>query len=405
MAVPEDSLPMRKRDRLREVLYQIFGGLNVLMTSVGINFLFMGPGAIVWSYSSRHYRFFSNILQAMWIDGVSYGLPAPVLVISGDMPPMKQNLDDDVHSAIIISNHTVDYDWYCLWLLGRARGYHGVMKIILKDSLKHLPVFGWGMQYFEFIFLARDWSKDKHNLYKLLRSFVHDDMPLWLLLFPEGTTICKESLEKSSNFAKKSGRRVFDKHLLSPRTRGFDACLDAMKVGTPTVYDITMAYDSYSGEIVTNDMGYNRNIDVNIPTMLKLLSGERCPFVHFHIQQILYEDIDLHNTEKFLDDLWAAKYDRMERFTKLNKFAEEDTGGKAIHETVAINPTSAIIAWAAAILGSYWTYQLIKYHPYIFAIIFLPFAAYRTLCRLIDWDYGKFGEPLEASKASGKKEL
>lgn len=58
--------------------------------------------------------------------------------------------------------------------LARVAGNHGLVKIILKDTVKSMPIFGWGMQGFEFIFLARNWDADQTRLRRSLGSFVAD---------------------------------------------------------------------------------------------------------------------------------------------------------------------------------------------------------------------------------------
>jgi 1-acyl-sn-glycerol-3-phosphate acyltransferase len=51
---------------------------------------------------------------------------------------------------------------------------HGHLYIILKESLKYIPVIGWGMRLYGFIFLSRKWATDKdrfqHRLRKLTTS-------------------------------------------------------------------------------------------------------------------------------------------------------------------------------------------------------------------------------------------
>ncbi|CAN0570072.1 unnamed protein product, partial [Ectocarpus sp. 12 AP-2014] len=122
----------------------------------------------------------------------------------------------------------VDCDWWFLFELMRPLRRHGALKIILKDDQKHIPVTGWGMRGFGFVFLKRDWVKDRANLERQLGVFTGDGFPLRLLIFPEGTTINARSMEKCTAFAKKEQRPRFE-HLLLPRTRGFGACLTASR--------------------------------------------------------------------------------------------------------------------------------------------------------------------------------
>jgi 1-acyl-sn-glycerol-3-phosphate acyltransferase len=60
----------------------------------------------------------------------------------------------------------VDADWWYCWEFARALGLHGRLKIILKADLKKIPVVGWGMRQFEFLFLDRNWQGDKRRLYR-----------------------------------------------------------------------------------------------------------------------------------------------------------------------------------------------------------------------------------------------
>ena len=83
-------------------------------------------------------------------------------------------------------NSQIYTDWWYVWLFAWFRNAHGDLKIILKDSLKQLPIFGWGMRCFEFIFFARKWERDRQTLVSSLLRSKADKTPLWLLLFPEG---------------------------------------------------------------------------------------------------------------------------------------------------------------------------------------------------------------------------
>ncbi|CAJ0647930.1 9792_t:CDS:2 [Entrophospora sp. SA101] len=44
---------------------------------------------------------------------------------------------------ILIANHQIYADWIYIWTFAYLANAHGAVKIILKDSLKWLPIFGW----------------------------------------------------------------------------------------------------------------------------------------------------------------------------------------------------------------------------------------------------------------------
>ena len=129
---------------------------------------------------------------------------------------------------------------------------HGHLFIILKESLKYIPILGQGMQFFSFIFLSRKWETDKprfqHRLRKLKTqhhgpmSGTQDLDPMWLLIFPEGTNMSKGGKESSARWSEKTGIPDLE-HVLLPRTTGLQFCLQELKGTVDWVYDCTVAYE------------------------------------------------------------------------------------------------------------------------------------------------------------------
>ncbi len=119
---------------------------------------------------------------------------------------------------------------------------HGRIYIVLKESLKRIPVIGWGMQFSQFIFLKRNWEKDKPRLATHLQKFNKPNLPMWLMIFPEGTNLADSTRERSKQWAAKNG--IDDmKHQLLPRSTGLQFCLQQLRNTTEWVYDCTIAYE------------------------------------------------------------------------------------------------------------------------------------------------------------------
>ena len=129
---------------------------------------------------------------------------------------------------------------------------HGHIYIILKQSLRYLPIIGPGMMFYGFIFLARNWTKDKprfaHRLQKLnsqhagpLSGSGHLD-PMWLMMFPEGTNLSDNGRIRSATWAEKQGIPDM-RHLLLPRSTGLLFCLQQLRGKLDWVYDCTVAYE------------------------------------------------------------------------------------------------------------------------------------------------------------------
>lgn len=144
-------------------------------------------------------------------------------------------------------------DWIYLWWVGYANnpGMHGHIYIILKESLKYIPVIGTGMMFYGFIFLSRKMATDQprlaHRLNKLKQKKVDPRGntyldPMWLLLFPEGTNLSNNGRMKSAAWAAKNSLQD-PEHVMLPRSTGTYFCLNELKDSVEYVYDCTVAYE------------------------------------------------------------------------------------------------------------------------------------------------------------------
>lgn len=128
---------------------------------------------------------------------------------------------------------------------------HGSLYIILKESLKYIPIVGPGMMFYGFIFMSRKMAVDQprlaYRLGKLKKQHTAADGrkyldPMWLLLFPEGTNASQNGKNRSAKWAEKIGVRNPD-HMLLPRSTGCYFCLNELKGTVDYVYDCTVAYE------------------------------------------------------------------------------------------------------------------------------------------------------------------
>ena len=64
----------------------------------------------------------------------------------------------------------------------RSSWTHKVLRIFFVRILIYICMYThvYRMQFFEFIFLARDWSTDRIGLYKQLNSFVADGIYIYI---------------------------------------------------------------------------------------------------------------------------------------------------------------------------------------------------------------------------------
>ena len=143
-------------------------------------------------------------------------------------------------------------DWIYLWWIAYTSKMHGHLYIILKESIKYIPVLGTGMMFYGFIFLSRKWAKDKERFQYRLRklSTAHQGPmsgssfmdPMWLLIFPEGTNLSDNGRIGSKKWADKNGIEDL-RHAMLPRSTGLLFCLQELEKTVGYMYDCTVAYE------------------------------------------------------------------------------------------------------------------------------------------------------------------
>lgn len=100
----------------------------------------------------------------------------------------------------------------------KRRWVYSLAPMTSRPSIKHF--FSQGMQFYNFIFLARSWASDRQYLANRLawlgRRAQEQDIPLTFILYPEGTLISPNTRPISKRYADKMGIVS-----LSWRKRGF----------------------------------------------------------------------------------------------------------------------------------------------------------------------------------------
>lgn len=251
------------------------------------------------------------------------------VIVSGDESVRGQLLKspdgnlvlDFPKRLVLIANHQIYTDWLYLWWIAYCNGMHGWLYIILKESLKKIPVLGWGMQLSQFIFLKRNWEEDKPNMAKSLQKLNKPTDPMWLLLFPEGTNLAPSTRAKSASWAKKNN--ISDcQHTLLPRSTGLQFCLDELKGTVEYLYDITVVYEGvprgqYAQDIFTLKAGY--------------MEGRPPKSVNMHFRRFAVKDIPIHDDRAFelwLRARWREKDVMIEQYYRTGKLPADFGGTK-----------------------------------------------------------------------------
>ncbi|EAU92909.2 hypothetical protein CC1G_03696 [Coprinopsis cinerea okayama7 len=189
---------------------------------------------------------------------------------------------------VYISNHQVRSlqtyaDWWYAWCFtyfSSPKGVHKYVYITLKKSLRWVPIVGWGMQFFNFIFLARSWASDRlqlaSDLASLGKAAEREHRPFCFMLYPEGTLVSKDTRPISKKFADKIG--VDDlKHVLLPRSTGLHYSLRSLspRIQKLKLLDATTVYPGVP------PMGYGQNYY----TLRSIFfDGVPPPAIHLHLR-------------------------------------------------------------------------------------------------------------------------
>jgi len=151
------------------------------------------------------------------------------------------------HHGIFLMNHHYEIDWLFAWIVADGYGCLANGKVIAKKMLKYVPTIGISWALNDMIFLDRNWEKDKQNLTDSMEVLASYKDPFWLLLFPEGTRLSQDKLEKGQAFSKERNLPVL-KHQLYPRTKGFARIMEKLDTSkVKHVYDITIMFNTKKG--------------------------------------------------------------------------------------------------------------------------------------------------------------
>ncbi|KAE8318059.1 acyltransferase-domain-containing protein [Aspergillus transmontanensis] len=286
-----------------------------------------------YAYMAYTKQSFGLVITAL----TQWGCPTFVRV-SGDKSVQGQiHLTEDgrlktefPERLVLIANHQVYTDWIYLWWVAYTNIMHGRIFIILKESLKYIPIVGQGMTFYGFIFMARKWLSDKprlqHRLEKLKtrhsgsKSESSEYDPMWLLIFPEGTNLSLNTKRRSDEYGQKQGFPPL-KHEVLPRSTGLFFCLQQLRGTVDWVYDCTVAYEgpprkgSYPDKYFTLRSTY--------------LQGRPPTSVNMYWRRFAVSDIPLNDQKEFdawLRARWTEKDQLLDEYFETGRFPSDLAG-------------------------------------------------------------------------------
>jgi len=286
-----------RRSRLFELAALLVGGVWFVVSVPLSNVLFF-PGQFLYFISKRQWRLHNRRVSRfiigswIWITTKLYGTRYR---ITGDAVP-------DGESAIVMANHQQATDIPVLFTYAMMKGRLGDSKFFAKNQLKLVPFLGIAMLILEHLFLKRNWKEDAPRVVRMFSEIASSGLPVWMLLFPEGTRITPEKLLRSQEIAKEKNFAV-PRHTLLPRPRGFLAAMDGLRNCVDAIYVVTIGYERGCSSLMDYIQGRMRTI-------------------HLHVKRYPVRELPLDSLalDQWLRDRYIEVDKRMEKFRTLDLF-------------------------------------------------------------------------------------
>lgn len=317
------------KSRASQLVHTTLLVLYFIICTVFIHVLQWLGGPLYWVNKRWFYAWQAKAkgLYAMVLITLNQWCSPSMVKISGDLDIKSQirrttsgNVVLDFPDRIVlVANHQIYTDWVFLWWSAYTTRRHGNLFIILKDSLQKIPIFGHGMMFFSWIFLSRRWDTDRSKLHHRMGHFsgIGKSDPMWLLIFPEGTNLSENTRNISNKWAEKMGIPSL-RHLILPRSRGLQFCLEELGDSVEWIYDCTIAYSDIPPG------GYGQDI-YTLKTLY--LEGLKAPHVHMHWRRFATKNIPIRDPiafDRWLIDRWTEKDMLLEDFAQHGCFPSND---------------------------------------------------------------------------------
>jgi Acyltransferase len=130
------------------------------------------------------------------------------------------------------------------WCYGAITGNNPSVRVLLTDSLRTVPVFGWAMQLMIFIFISRDRVQDLRHISKTLLYLIQSNSQPSIFIFPEGTDLSKANIDRSNKFAV-ANNLPETQYTLQPKVGGLLECISNLRGRGLALHDITIAYTDF----------------------------------------------------------------------------------------------------------------------------------------------------------------
>jgi 1-acyl-sn-glycerol-3-phosphate acyltransferase len=214
------------------------------------------------------------------------------------------NINTNIHNKILVlCNHPKVLDGLFIYkYLMNLFPKHKII-FVVKKELCNIPLIGDIIKNNN-LCLERNFHTDEIYIKNTLNKYITQYDKLIIVIFPEGTTYCKETIEKSNNWCKLNNLNNF-KNVLSPRTSGIALINDIFK--PDYIINNTIFY--------LDDINHNKN-NYEI-SLLNFDIIHRCKIIQEHIPINFDFKNNLHYLWLKKDKLLTNEYNKLDKLYNL----------------------------------------------------------------------------------------
>jgi 1-acyl-sn-glycerol-3-phosphate acyltransferase len=199
---------------------------------------------------------------------------------------------------IVVCNHVNTFD-FAIYISLLKKFSNKEIYFICRNNLKYIPVFGFYLNFNNFIKINKNIELDRELL---INSINKIDSGI-IVIMPEGTRFTEANYKLSQDYSHKNNLHVF-KNLLYPKMNGIHIICDILnknnKLGN--IIDFTIKVDNmflkkcYIEDIIMNDLG-NSSVIINNYKMKHIENYDL--FKKFFIKKWIIKDNILNDTNNF----------------------------------------------------------------------------------------------------------
>ncbi|EFC42731.1 predicted protein [Naegleria gruberi] len=252
-------------------------------------------------------------------------------------------------SALVMCNHVSNVDFLVLACIAYRKGLLGFLKFLAKKDLLIIPFLGFpGLILGKQIVLDRNWQKDQQSIADSVNSVMKDNIPSYVLIFPEGTRITQNNITKSNEFARERKLRELNQVVL-PRVKGLGMMIKAITTqqenanidlsvekdnGIKYIYDVTIGYpptreyiESCRKEAVNDKKVASSIVNKAFPVLgapellMKRLKGTK---ICVNIKKIPINTVPHHDEKQFNEWCYERFYRKEDMLSQLQTDAKEN---------------------------------------------------------------------------------